>query len=161
MNLFRYAILFLFTVFILIGCSKADINDESKRNENWAYWIDEDSGKASWIPITDETTVENGVYHLFYANGKLFEKGKLKDRKPIDTLYRYDEKENIIRYKIFANDTAYHFYLKDGLYEEKYQDGSIFQKGTVKNNQMSEDLIRYYTNGQIERVQEFINNTGR
>lgn len=160
MNLFRYSILFLFTGFILISCKEGDFNDESKRNENWAYWIDEDSGKASWIPIKNETTVENGIYHLFYANGKIFEKGKLKDRKPIDTLYRYDEKENIIRYKIFVNDTAYNFYLKDGLYEEKYQDGSIFQKGTVKNNQMTEDLIRYFTNGQIELAQEFINNTG-
>ena len=45
MNLFRYSILFLIPTLLFTSCKEGDFNDESKRNENWAYWIDEDSGK--------------------------------------------------------------------------------------------------------------------
>lgn len=133
MNLFRYSILFLFTGFILISCKEGDFNDESKRNENWAYWIDEDSGKASWIPITDETTVENGVYHLFYANGKLFEKGRLKNKVHVDTVFRYNEMGDVIKYHIYQKDTILYVYVKDGDYLEKYHNGQIYEKGKLTN----------------------------
>ncbi|UUV22670.1 toxin-antitoxin system YwqK family antitoxin [Paenimyroides aestuarii] len=160
MNLFRYNILFLLTVYILIGCSKADINDESKRNENWAYWIDEDSGKASWIPVTDETTVENGVYHLFYTNGKLFEKGRLKNKVHVDTVFKYNEMGDVIKYSIHQKDTILHVYLKDGDYIEKYQNGKIYQNGKLTNGTFNDNWERYYKNGQTEFIQDFINGNG-
>lgn len=160
MNLFRYSILFLFTVFILISCKEGDFNDESKRNENWAYWIDEDAGKASWIPIADETTVENGVYHLFYANGKIYEKGKLKNKTNVDTVFRYDENGDIIKYQIYQKDTILYVYLKDGDYLEKYHNGKIYQKGKLTNGVFNDDWVRYYENGQPEWIQECTNGTG-
>ena len=160
MNLFRYTILFLSTVFILISCSKADINDASKRNENWAYWIDEDSGKASWIAITDETTVENGVYHLFLANGKLFEKGRLKNKVYVDTVFKYNEMGDVIKYHIHQKDNILYVYLKDGDYLEKYHTGQIYEKGKLTNGVFNDDWVRYYENGQPEWIQEYTNGTG-
>lgn len=158
-NLLRYS-LFFFVIAILISCKKADYNDDSKRNQNWAYWIDEHTGKASWIPIAKETTVEDGVYYLFYNEGQLYEKGKLKNRKYIDTLYRYNQAGQVIKYKIRTNDSSYYFYPNDGYYEEKYQDGSVFQKGTISNNKFNNYWVGFYPNGQIEFEQDFIHKSG-
>lgn len=160
MNLFRYTILFLIPTLLFTSCKEGDFNDESKRNENWAYWIDEDSGKASWIPITDETTVENGVYHLFLANGKLFEKGRLKNKVHVDTVFRYDEMGDVIKYHIYQKDTVLYVYLKDGDYIEKYQNGKVYQKGKLSNGVFNDDWVRYYENGQPEWIQEYVNGTG-
>lgn len=159
-NLYKIHKFLLVIPFLIFSCKKSDFDDASKRNENWAYWIDADTGKASWIRVKNKTTVENGEYYLFYTNGKIFEKGELKNGKPVDTIYRYDENENIIRYKIIQQDTSFHVYLKEGYYIEKYQDGSTFQKGTITNNDFNDDLIRYYPNGKTERVQEYKNKTG-
>jgi len=159
-NIFKTHKLLLVISFLIFSCKNSDFDDASKRNENWAYWIDTNTGKASWIPIKNKTTVENGEYYLFYTDGKIFEKGKLRNGKPVDTIYRYDENENIIRYKIIQQDTSYHVYLKEGYYIEKYQNGSIFQKGTVKDNGFNDDWIGYYPNGQIEWMQEFKDKTG-
>ena len=56
---------FLIITFALItfyGCQNADIEDSSKRNENWVYWVDKTSGKASWIPVkSNETTLKDGI----------------------------------------------------------------------------------------------------
>lgn len=161
MNLFRYTILFLIPTLLFTSCKEGDFNDESKRNENWAYWIDEDSGKASWIPITDETTVENGVYHLFYANGKIYEKGKLKNKINVDTVFRYSEMGNIIKYDIYQKDTVLYVYLKDGDYIEKYQNGKVYQKGKLSNGVFNDNLIIFYENGQPECIQEYVNGTGK
>lgn len=160
MNLFKYTILFLFIVFILISCKESDFNDESKRNENWAYWIDEDSGKASWIPITDETTVENGVYHLFYTNGKLFEKGRLKNKVHVDTVFRYDEQGEVIKYHIHQKDTVLYVYLKDGDYLEKYHNGTIYEEGKLTNGTFNDNWVRYYESGQPRWIQNLANGTG-
>jgi len=159
-NLLRHSILFLILTLIFISCKEGDFNDASKRNENWAYWIDKDSGKASWIPITDETTVENGVYHLFYNNGKLFEKGKLKNKVHVDTVYRYNEQGEVIKYHIHQKDTILYVYLKDGDYLEKYHSGKTFEKGKLTNGVFNDDWVRYYENGQPEWIQEYVNGNG-
>ena len=76
-------ILFLLLIFIY-SCQDADINDTSKRNENWLYWIDETSGRSSWGPVTaNETTLKNGSYIKFYTTGEIYQKGKLKNGKEV------------------------------------------------------------------------------
>ena len=154
-----FLVLFLTTIFF--SCSKADFNDNSKRNENWAYWVDEVSGEASWIPVTDETTVENGVYHLFFANGKLFEKGRLKNKVHVDTVFRYNEVGDIIKYQIHQKDTVLYVYAKDGDYLEKFRNGTIFEEGKLTNGIFNDNWTRYYENGQPRWIQNLINGTGK
>ena len=56
----------LLLLILIYGCN-ADINDRDKRNENWVYWLDSKTGKSSWIPVSDQTTVKDGKYISFYS----------------------------------------------------------------------------------------------
>lgn len=145
---------------LFLACKNSDFDDASKRNEDWAYWIDDKTGEGSWIRISNKTTVEDGVYYMFYYNGKIYEKGKLKDKKIIDTVFVYGINEELIRYKVITADTTREIYVKNGAFIEYYQNGSVYQKGTVTDNKFKDDWIRYYKNGQPEWVQDLVNNTG-
>jgi hypothetical protein len=62
---------------ILIGCASPGIDDVNKRNEKWAWWIDQSSGIGSWILIGDEKTFKSGHYTLFYRNGHIYQRIQL------------------------------------------------------------------------------------
>ncbi len=152
-------LLAVFALF-LFACKNSDFDDASKRNEDWAYWIDDSTGEGSWIRIGRKTTVDDGVYYMFYYNGKIYEKGKLKDKKHIDTVFVYGINEELIRYKVITPDTIVETYVNNGAFIEYYQDGSVYQKGTVTDNKFKDDWVRYYKNGQPEWIQDWVNNRG-
>ncbi|MBW3518625.1 toxin-antitoxin system YwqK family antitoxin [Flavobacterium sp. NKUCC04_CG] len=154
----KYLLLVLALLFF--GCKNSDFDDASKRNEDWVYWIDDKTGEGFWIRTGKETTAKDGVYYMFYYNGKIYEKGKLKDKRIIDTVFVYGINEELIRYKVITPDTTREIYVKNGGFIEYYQNGSVYQKGTVTDNKFKDDWIRYYKNGQPEWVQDFVNNTG-
>lgn len=132
----------------------------SKRNENWAYWVDSITGESSWVPVGPENTLKDGRYTLFYSNGKTYEKGKLKDGKNIDTIYGYDLHENIIKYKLIKPDTLIPYYLKDGPYTAYFQNCTLLEKGIVKNHDRGNEWTRYFKNGNIAWIEKLENNTG-
>ena len=156
----KNTILTIFTGILIYGCHGADINDADKRNENWIYWVDSITGKASWIPFGNETTVRDGEYTTFYAKGSTYAKGKLKNGKHVDTVYCYDMNENLIKYKLVLSDTLVQYYIKDGLYTSYFQNGKIFEKGIVKNHKHGNKWTRYFTNGNVEWIEQLENKTG-
>lgn len=152
--------IFLFFLILFYSCQNADINNPDKRNEKWAYWIDAKTGEASWIPVTNEMTVKDGKFTLFYAKGTIYEKGKIKNGKHVDTIYCYDINENLVKYKIAKPDTLLQYYIKDGLYTAYFQNGKIFEKGIVKNHRHWGEWTRYYENGNVEFIEKVKNKTG-
>ena len=53
-------LLFALFVFLFFSCNQSGINDKSKRNENWIWWVDKTTGVGEWIPAADQTTVKDG-----------------------------------------------------------------------------------------------------
>ncbi|ELV7526250.1 toxin-antitoxin system YwqK family antitoxin [Flavobacterium psychrophilum] len=154
-------LIIIFTFILIYGCHNADINDSSKRNENWVYWIDKKTGEASWVPVTDnETTLKDGRYTRFYTSGGIYQKGKLKNGKDIDTLYFYDLKEKLIQYLLVKPDTLLHYYLRNGPYISYSQNGKIFEKGIIENHQIGDEWTKYFDNGKIDWTKKLVNGTG-
>ncbi|MGV9004412.1 hypothetical protein [Flavobacterium sp.] len=155
----RNFLIIILTLISIYGCQNVDINDLSKRNENWVYWIDKKTGKASWVPITDdETTLKDGKYTMFYSKGSIYKKGKLKNGKDIDTLYFYDLNEKLIQYLLVKSDK--HYYIKNGPYVSYSQNGKIFEKGIVENHQIGNEWTSYFDNGKIDWTKKLVNGTG-
>ncbi|MDQ1164876.1 toxin-antitoxin system YwqK family antitoxin [Flavobacterium sp. SORGH_AS_0622] len=153
-------LLFFTSILILIYGCNADINDKDKRNENWAYWIDSKTGKASWVPLKDVTTVKDGNYTSFYSSGSIYEKGKLKNGKNIDTIYWYDQNEKLIHLTFIKSNVYTQYYKYNGPYISYFQNGNVFEKGIIENHKFKDDWTRYYLNGQIEWSTNLKNGTG-
>lgn len=150
-----------FALISFYGCQNADINDSSKRNENWVYWNDKTSGKASWVPVKgNETTLKDGIYTRFFKTGAIYQKGKLKNGKDIDTIYFYDLNEKVIQYLIVKPDTLIHNYLKNGPYISYSQNGKIFEKGIIENHKIGDEWTKYFDNGKIDWTKKLVNGTG-
>ncbi len=152
--------LILIISLLIYSCQNADITDTTKRNENWSYWVDSITGVASWIPVSDTTTVKDGRYTLFYSKGTIYEKGKLRSGKNVDTVYCYDLNENLIKYKLIKQDTLIQYYLKDGPYTAYFQNGSIHENGIAKNHDRGNKWTRYFKNGNIEWIELLEGYTG-
>src|SRR5436309_2751765 len=102
-----------FSIFF-ISCNRNDINDKSKRNQYWAWWIDAKTGKAGWIPLSNNPTWQNGDYTKFYFNGQIHIKGKIKDGENVDTTYWYDLNGKLSFYSYKEDDSTKFFYIHDG-----------------------------------------------
>ncbi|MGH2666637.1 toxin-antitoxin system YwqK family antitoxin [Flavobacterium sp.] len=153
--------LIIFISILIYGCNGTDINDKDKRNENWIYWIDAKTGNASWVQISgDENTLKDGRYIRFYTDGAIYQKGKLKNGKDIDTIYFYDLKEKLIQYLLVKPDTLLHYYIKNGPYTSYSQNGKIFEKGNIENHQIGNEWTKYFDNGKIDWTKKLINGTG-
>ncbi|KAF2512808.1 toxin-antitoxin system YwqK family antitoxin [Flavobacterium zhairuonense] len=153
--------LLLLLSILIYSCNNADINDANKRNENWVYWVDSKTGEASWIPVKDQTTVKDGKYTSFYSKGTIYEKGKLKNGKNIDTIYWYDQNEKLIHYALVKSGKFIQYYVNEGLYVSYFQNGKVFEKGIVKNHKMKDQWTRYYNNGNIEWMNDLKDGTGK
>lgn len=152
--------LILFISILIYSCQNAEINDPDKRNENWVYWVDSSTGESSWIPVSDQTTVKDGKYTSFYNKGSVFEKGKLKNGKHIDTIYCYGLDENLIKYQYIIKSDTLDYYIKDGAYTAYYKNRKKFEKGTVKNHKIGNVWTKYFKNGNVRWTQNLIDRTG-
>ena len=129
----------------IVGCNSSDIDDKDKRNEHWAWWVDAKTGKGKWIPVADEMTLKNGRIILFYFNGNVYEKGKVKDGKYVDTTFKYDYQGKLYGYHLWKNDSIY--YLNDGLIKNFRSDGTKSSEGIVTNHTAGNKWVAYYKNG--------------
>jgi|GEM_PF-1736423 antitoxin component YwqK of YwqJK toxin-antitoxin module len=142
----------IFSIFILTSCKNQDINDKSKRNANWVWWVDAKTQKGKWIPVGDQTTVTDGEYTEFYSNGSIYEHGKLIDGINADTTFNYDQQGMLAVYsftKTGTTDTC-NYFMRDGYYKAYDQQGLILEEGVVKNHQADNPWITYYENGRKE-----------
>lgn len=148
--------MFLLSIFFL-GCdNSADINDSTKRNENWCWFVDKNTGKGEWVPIGDETTLEDGDYTLFFCNGAIRKKGKLKDQKDCDTMYYYDLKEVLIS-KIFQDENGkLQEIMPNGKYKGYYATCELSVEGEFIDNKQVGKRTEYYKNGNIKAQSEVI-----
>ncbi|MGZ4057233.1 MAG: hypothetical protein ACXVPU_11060 [Bacteroidia bacterium] len=122
---------------IFYSCGDKGINDLSKRNDNWVWFVDKTSGQGSWVPIGNSMTLQNGNYTAFYYNGKIREKGKIVETQHVDTIYFYDLNEKLIKYTILGTDSSIQFYVNDGLYKAYSPKGEIVEEGIVKNHHIT------------------------
>ena len=126
------------------------INNEEKRNENWAWFIDENSGQGMWVPIGNKTTVKNGKYTLFFCNGEIRQKGEFQDGIDSDTIYYYDIKGTLI-IKEFTNENGeVKKFISDGKYKFYYPTCQLESQGEIKNNELINSFISYYINGKMK-----------
>jgi antitoxin component YwqK of YwqJK toxin-antitoxin module len=152
--------LIIFISIFIYGCQGADIDDADKRNENWMYWTDKKTGESSWIPVGDKTTVKDGSFTSFYNNGNVFQKGKLKNAKRIDTIFNYDLNNKLIEYEIVKPDTLLHYYINEGPFISYLQNEKILEKGIVKNHKIGDEWTTYFKNGKIKWTQKLKDGTG-
>lgn len=142
------------------GQNKNDINDKSKRNANWKWWVDNSTGKGEWVAIGgDSTTLKNGSYTTFYFNGVKCEEGKLLYGKKVDTLFAFDLKGEPDFYQIADLDSTIYFY-KDGYRKVYYRDGKLLAESQIKNHKYYGILINYYKNGNRKFVRNYLRDSG-
>ena len=152
--------LIIFISILIYGCQGADIDDADKRNENWIYWTDKKTGESSWIPVGNKTTVKDGSFTSFYNNGNVFQKGKLKNGKRIDTILNYDLNNKLLEYEIVKPDTLLHYYINNGPYISYLQNGKILEKGNVENHKIGNEWTTYHKNGKIHWTKKLKDGTG-
>jgi antitoxin component YwqK of YwqJK toxin-antitoxin module len=144
----------------IYGCSEKGINDKSKRNENWIWWVDQSTGVGKWIPYAASTTVKDGEFTAFYFNGLIYSHGQLKEGNEIDTTFYYDLEGKPNEYINFTPDTFYIFYPVNGKYKAFNQTGTIREKGIVENNKRGNQWIWYYPDGKVSGKKMLVDNTG-
>ncbi len=143
----------------LVGCSPDNINDPRKHNGQWDWWVDS-NGKGKWIPISNHPTWKNGRYIKFYFDGKIGEKGTIKNGNNVDTTFWFDRNGNMYGYKIHLKDSSLDFYFQNGPIKIYGLNGKIRQEGVIEHHQIGGQWSDYYPNGRIERILNLINDTG-
>lgn len=143
----------IITLIFLFACNDG-INDKSKRNAGWCWWVDTKTHKGQWIPVSNFTTVDNGEYTLFYFNGANYERGKLQKGKYVDTTFMYDLQGKLFAY-ILPNPRRVH-YLHDGYAKTFDKYGRLNGEGLIKNHtNKNSNWVGYYENGNREFSRNF------
>ncbi|MBI3518258.1 MAG: toxin-antitoxin system YwqK family antitoxin [Bacteroidetes bacterium] len=150
-----FSILLLFT---LTNCGDS-IDDQSKRNENWCWFLDEKTGKGTWFQIGNDEWKETGKVTYFFMNGNVGEISKLKNGIRCDTSYYYDLKGNLIRYTTYSNDQQNDYYLNDGLYKAYYMNGNICDSGFIKSNKRINKWTSFSKSGKIRWTENHLDST--
>ncbi len=151
-------ILLVLPLFILLSCSEDNINNKSKRNPDWVWWEDAETGIGEWLRHGPHSTVDNGSYTLFYYSGYLFEKGKLVNGKNTDTIFRYDVDGTLMFYTFREKYDDY--YINDGYHEIFNQMGTLIAKGQVENHKEHNQWKQYDDNGKMYRKLDCVRDTG-
>lgn len=156
------SILLTISVVLLLGsCISDDINDQTKRNENWAWFVDEETGTGRWIPVSEGMDVSAGEYSLFYTTGELAETGIIRDSVHADTVRKYDKSGKCIRYTIYrANQKTESYYTTDGPYKELYTSGKLLAEGVVKDHKEKGTWNEYYKTGKLYYKLALVNDSG-
>ncbi len=136
---------------LLFGCSKSEINNSEKRNENWCWFVDKENGEGKWVPIGDKTELPDGDYTLFFSNGNIRQAGKLKDKKEFDTIFQYDIHEKLICKYLMLPDSTLKLIRSDGKYKSYFSNCVISGEGEFKNNKQIGTQIEYFKNGKVKR----------
>jgi antitoxin component YwqK of YwqJK toxin-antitoxin module len=151
--------LVIFSFFALSSCHN-DINDATRRNEKWAWWTDAKSGKSRWIPLSKKPTWKNGKYTKFYADGKIFSMGAIKNGKNLDTIYFYDPKGFLYYYGSCESDSTEYYYIQEGYIKIFSSNGLVAGEGIISNHKISGKWTEYFRNGRPKVIDDITNDTG-
>ena len=155
---FMVRITFILIVLSLFSCgSEDDINNPDKRNNNWCWFEDTNTGQSDWVKVGNFNTVENGYYTMFYSKGEIREKGCLENGINVDTTFFFDTQNNLIKYSFKVGDTLRSEFPVNGPYMLQFPDYNIYEEGQVKNKKRIGEWISYYKSGQLERKASFLN----
>jgi len=160
--LFKNLVVFFF-FFSILGCEsstestadedevEADINDTSKRNDSWCFYIDAKTGLSKWIEVGDVMDVPDGRFTLFYSNGNEFKKGKIESNAFFDTVSFYKPEGGLNYRRIYSNDTILEL-RTDGICNEYFQNGRIKAQVNYKNNLRNGLAKSFHPNGAVQHV---------
>jgi antitoxin component YwqK of YwqJK toxin-antitoxin module len=153
-------LLFAIYIFVLLGCNTSDFNDRTKRNENWAWWEDAKTGRTKWLQLGNKSSniKHAGKYTLFYSNGNVREVGKNNSGVLFDTTFFYDINGELRSYQIQPQESYY--FIRDGAIKIHHPNGKIWSEGIIENHSFGDKWIKYYQNGNIEFVNNFVQDTG-
>lgn len=147
----------LFILLFLFGCNADSENDASKRNADWVWWVDEHTGKGEWIKSGDHTTVKDGKYTMFYYNGNVYSKGRLKNGVAIDTIYGYDLNGNLDCYDVIVSKEQRDFYaINNGPFLKLFPDGKKAFEGFVINHKTGNYWKIFNKNGILIHETNFV-----
>lgn len=136
--------------FFAIGCSNPDsIEDKSKRNENWAWFVDQKTGVGEWVELSDKSTIDGGDYVLFYSNGNVRQKGKFKNGVDCDTVYRFDIHGQPQDKYIRLQDSTIVDIWPNGPFKAHYATGELMTEGYRLNNALVDSCVDYFKSGQV------------
>ena len=148
-------------LFALIFFSCRDqFSDKTKRNENWAWWLDAKTKKAGWIPVNEGEPVKNGKYILFYHNGIVYKKGTLVNGTDADTVFYFNINRKLQEYTLRKKDNLSEYYFKNGPIKMYYPNGRLLAIGVVKNHGVGDRWSHFFENGHLEFIQNLKNDTG-
>lgn len=149
----------VFAFLFLVSC-KDNINDPSKRNDQWVWWVDAHTGKARWIPVEGQgPVVKDGKFVFFYYNGKKYKTGHLRNGVEVDTVFYYDLKGEKEGYDIYRKDTV-RYYYKNGPVKTHYSNGLLEAEGIIQNHTYTDQWKKYFRNGNISFIRNSPNGTG-
>ncbi|UTW63569.1 toxin-antitoxin system YwqK family antitoxin [bacterium SCSIO 12741] len=142
----------LFVTLCFVRCDEDSINDPEKRNENWCWFIDMNTGKGSWVPFGDKQTVESGRYVYFYSNGFIRCKGRTENYLDVDTIYHFDLKGNYTHFDVLYGDSTDRHYVEDGPFQSYYSTTEVEYSGTIKDRERIGTWKRYDRSGHCHRI---------
>jgi antitoxin component YwqK of YwqJK toxin-antitoxin module len=147
MNFRALSIIFFFA----LGCSDPDsMDDKSKRNENWAWFVDQKTGVGEWVELSYKSTIDEGEYVFFYSNGNRRQTGKLKQGIDCDTVYRFDihgQPQN--KYIRLHQDSTVLNIWPDGPFKAHYSTCELAVEGKRLNNALVDTCIDYFRSGKV------------
>ena len=132
------------------SCNRQNINDASKRNEDWVWWVDAKTKKGEWIPVGDQGTVKNGEYTAFYSKGQIYAHGRIKDGKDVDTAFYYTKEGRINLYLIHEPDTVRSYFPINGNFKLNTPTGQCLSAGIVEDHHIGKIWTKYYKDGLIQ-----------
>jgi antitoxin component YwqK of YwqJK toxin-antitoxin module len=134
----------------------ASINDISKRNGNWCWYIAEGTTVGEWRTAEKNDTPPDGKYTFFYGNGNLGQRQTLHDGRRCDTTFTYDLNGNLQSYTTYTNNDTFDYYLHNGPYKDYNLDGSIYLTGTVKDHSRTGEWIWYKSNDRKDYTETYL-----
>jgi antitoxin component YwqK of YwqJK toxin-antitoxin module len=140
----------LLVILCTLGCSSPDsLDDKSKRNEKWAWFVDQKTGAGEWVELSDRSTIDEGDYVLFYSNGNRRQAGKLKNGVDCDTVYRFDiDGQPQWKYIRLPDSTVLSIW-PDGPFKTHYPSCELEVEGKRLNNALVDTCINYYKSGKV------------
>jgi antitoxin component YwqK of YwqJK toxin-antitoxin module len=157
MNLPKY--IFLIFCGILFSCDQAktpSINDLEKRNSDWVWFVDNESGNGEWLKVGGKTeNSKEGRITFFYDNGEIYQIVKVQNGDYVDTTFNYLSTGVLFSMKILGNDTTRTEFLIDGEYTTHYQSLKIKEEGLIENGFLEGEIVGYYESGQKKWAENY------
>ena len=147
--------------FVFISCNNDNINDKSKRNENWLWRENPKTGKGEWVHLGGtNSNLKDGKYTNFYFNGVKCEEWKRVNGKIVDTIFSYDLKGQLDYYELNNGLDSIVYIIHNGYRKVYNKDGSLLAESNIKNHTYYGVLINYYKNGNKRFVRNYVKDSG-